>query len=326
MENYNSSKITTGAKWTVCYAHSPITFELIQAWITVNNIDKSRIILITYRLDAPSTLLVSKKIKLRESGTSNGVLSRYWSGYGLTKKIQHITQNNSFVLIAPHLLDLELRWLAKSSLCKQIELIEEGGLSYLPLAASVSARGLSHRLLDMIRSPIGKSLITKVFKTWGVNDCTFPGSKNHQRLNMSTIDFNHDFEVCVIVDIIRSDDYDHETASLFRDWCTSWIRTRGLQKIGLRFHPDYFNSHEKKIEEFNRWKVVLADEIISEIEEPLDFIDGQGKFMLGMYSSLLIYASSNNWIVCQPDSGALNTSDVQQCRKIIDMIKEKATL
>lgn len=325
MDN-NSNQITTGAKWAVCYAHSPITFELIQAWIKANNIDISRIILITYRLEAPPTLLVSVKIKLRESGTSNGVLSRYWSGYGLTKKIQQITQNNSFVLITPHLLDLEIRWLAHSSSCKNVELIEEGSLSYLPLTASVNARGVSHRLLDMFRSRFSKSLITKVKKTWGITPRAFPDSKNHECVKISLVDLEQEIDVCIVVDIIRLVGYDENTAHSFRSWCRDWIRSREIKLVGLRFHPDFYNNPELKSTEQKIWIEMLKDQTPVEVNQALDFVDGRGIPMLGMYSSLLIYASSNNWTVCQPDSGALNTSDVQQCREIIDMIKEKATL
>lgn len=39
--------------WALCYAHSPITFRMIGAWIEASRLDPSRVILITYRLAPP---------------------------------------------------------------------------------------------------------------------------------------------------------------------------------------------------------------------------------------------------------------------------------
>jgi len=300
----------------VGYYHSPLTKLLIQAWFDYNEVSPKNRAIITSRdneskpLDASWHFILphsTKKWKRR----CNLFIKTPFFWRKLSKKI-----GGDFIFITPHLLNLPIRLGAVTRYCKVIHLIEDGLLSFRGCEASVKAISPLHRLVDMLGCP-GE----KVVKHWSSHPESFSDASEREVLNLPKEKRLGNYGVCVLVDILRPPRFGKEEEAIFNLWVTRTIDERGWKNVALKIHPSLKLRPAQYKATVSGWRKRLQGCNVTICEQSLDFVTGDGVAMLGVYSSLLIYAHGNGWECLQPDDLVDNLADkmpgAELVRKII---------
>jgi hypothetical protein len=94
-----------------------------------------------------------------------------------------------------------------------------------------------------------------------------------------------------------------EVLDAFQSWVVAEIGQKGSTRVGLRFHPDFESTPDRKQQQLASWTKALTD-IGAEVEIigfGLDFVRGDGRLLFGFNSSLLLHALANGWEVRTPE-------------------------
>jgi hypothetical protein len=315
----SAAKFNNG-QWIVAYAHSPLTILVVEAWLKEENVDPSRLIFIYYRLNGDE-IASYKKINIHSaSSTVFGKFSNVVKSYQIKSEILKIVANEEFILLTPHLLDIPLRVLSLSRSCIGILLYEEGLMSYCNAEHSYESNCFLHDVIDFIgyTTPIKN----KILATYGILPIAFSGSENNINLKIKTHSISINLDACILISI-RCDieGITDKVLEAFLIWSVKLIKSRGLEKVGLRFHPDYKRQPKLKNEILTGMQQKLSNVVVTKVDFPLDFVLGEGRLIMGLDSTLLLYASAHGWEVHMPTAEIFNHKAINAIKKLVDDLK-----
>lgn len=305
----------------VVFVHSPLTLRILEAWLDQNQIDPKRLVVLYFRIPTPR---IPCRVAMKLPAITYGFWDRIPCQIAAVRfagKVRQSLGGQDYLLVSPHLLETSIRLLAAAKQCRGYFVYEEGILSYDQASESIRARGLSPRLIDIMTS--FRVSASKLKGSFSLLPIAFPGSPKNDLVKVKLEEIPSSMEACILI----SEEYDFlgltkGLLNRYREWAIHEIRSRGMTKVGLRFHPDFESAPDRKQAQWEIWSQGLSGLQVESVNYGLDFMRGDGRLLLGFNSSLLLYAEMNGWEVRMPAGEEfLGLDSVRLTKNLLETIR-----